>query len=81
MSNESKPFSFSYSGAISDELEQIKEKYTPTKVNEKTKRVRSLDKRVDFSSTMLSICIGLFGTALLISGVIYIIAFHSEQNA
>ncbi len=73
MSNENKSFSFSYSGAINDELEQIKEKYTKKEVNERMKHLRSLDKRVDFLTTMISISFGIFATAVLILGVIGII--------
>ncbi len=73
MSYTNKSFSFSYSGATNDELEQIKKKYTQKEVNEKMKKVRSLDKNVDFISTMLSILFGISGTAFLVTGVTWLI--------
>ena len=73
MSDKNKAFSYSYSAAINDELEQLKEKYTPRKTNEKLKKIRALDKRVDFISTMISILSGIGGSALIVGGVIFII--------
>ena len=70
MSEENKAFSFSYSGAYRDELEQFKEKYTKKETTEKIKKIRRLDKTVDFVSTMISIFFGLCGTALIITGCI-----------
>jgi len=79
MSDENRSFSFSYSGAINDELEQIKEKYIPKETSENMRRLHNLDKRVDFVSTMISILFGLFGSAHIISGVIWLIKdFHSD---
>lgn len=73
MGNENKSFSYTYSGATNDELEQIKIKYTKKEVNEKMKKIRALDKRVDFISTMLSISLGIFGTSFIIQSTIWII--------
>lgn len=73
MSNENNTFSYSYSGANNDEIRHIKEKYTPKQVDEKMKKIRLLDKSVDFFSTILSILIGIFGTCFLIGGTIIII--------
>ena len=77
MKDDNKAFSFSYSGAAIDELEQFKEKYSPVEPEEKIKRIRALDKRVDFIATMISITLGLIGTGFLISGVIQIIKSDS----
>ena len=73
MSNENKEFSFSYLGTLNEELEQIKEKYTQKKVNEKIKKIHALDRNVDFISTMISIFIGINGTSFLITGTIRLI--------
>lgn len=73
MSDDNNSFSFSYSGAINEELEQIKEKYTPKDVNKKTKKIHALDKKVDFTATMISIFLGIFGSAFAICGTIWII--------
>lgn len=79
MSEKRNSFSYTYSGAVNDELEHFKEKYTPKKVNEKIKKIRALDKNVDFISTMLSITTGLLGSALIIIGVIWLIKdFYSN---
>jgi len=66
-------FSYSYSGATKDELEMFKEKYTPKHTTEKMKEIRSLDKRIDFIATMISIAIGLFGSVALVMGTIMLI--------
>ena len=74
MNDENKSFSYSYSGATNDELEQIKEKYTQTQTNQKLNEIRRLDRRVDFISTMISIGLGMIGTVFLVHGVISIVA-------
>lgn len=66
-------FSYSYSGGTKTELEQFKEKYSPKQTTEKMKKIRSLDKRVDFISTMISIFIGIIGSFFLVSGTIFMI--------
>ena len=68
--DDNKAFSFSYSAASNEELEHFKKKYSPNEPTEKIKRVRALDKRVDFITTMISIALGLCGTALLLAGAI-----------
>ena len=73
MSVENKSFSYKYSGATNDELKQIKEKYSQKESNHKIKKIRALDKRVDFISAMISIFTGIIGTAFLITGTIHII--------
>lgn len=80
MSEENKSFSYSYYGAINEELEHIKEKYTKKDVNEKMNKIRAIDNKVDFISTMLSIFSGLIGTCFLISGTIGIIKGFSETT-
>lgn len=74
MNDENKSFSYSYSGKTNDELEQIKEKYTQTRTNQKLNEIRRLDRRVEFLSTMLSIGLGIVGTFLLVCGIISIVA-------
>ncbi len=66
-------FSYSYSGGTKTELEQFKEKYSPKQTTEKMKKIRSLDKRVDFISTMISIFMGIIGSFFLVSGTIFMI--------
>lgn len=66
-------FSYSYSGGTKTELEQFKEKYSPKQTTEKMKKIRSLDKRVDFISTMISIFMGIIGSFFLVSGIIFMI--------
>ena len=78
MKEDNKAFSFSYSGATIDELEQFKEKYSSVEPEEKIKRIRALDKRVDFIATMISITLGIIGTGFLISGVIQIITIEAR---
>ncbi len=73
MADKNKSFSYSYSGAVNEELEQLKEKYTPKEVNEKMKRIRIMDKKVDFISTMFSIFLGIIGSIFLITGTIILI--------
>lgn len=81
MNDANKFFSYSYSGAINDELEQIKEKYTPKKTSENMRRLRALDKSVDFVSTMISVLFGLYGSAHIIIGVIWLIKdFYSNTT-
>ena len=70
MAEKNKSFSYSYSGAVNEELEQLKEKYTPKKISEKMKKIRTLDKKVDFISTMISIFLGIAGSCILTTGVI-----------
>lgn len=66
-------FSISYSGELKDELEQFKTKYSPRETNERMKKLRTLDKRVDFITTMISIAFGMLGSALLIAGTVFLI--------
>ena len=73
MSENEKAFLISYSGAHNDELQKIKEKYTPSRKNQKLNKVRKLDARVDFISTMISIAVGILGSVMLILGVLVII--------
>lgn len=73
MSEENKAFSISYSGEIKDELEQYKIKYAPRETTKKIKRLRVLDKRVDFISTMIAIAFGMFGSAIMIAGTVFLI--------
>ena len=70
---DSKAFSIRYSGETNNELEQLKEKYTKKESNQKMKRLRALDKRVDFISTMTSIFTGIMGTAFTAASIICII--------
>ena len=56
----------------------MKEKYTQKNSNEKIKKLRTLDKRVDFIATMISILTGILGTCFSAAGIISIIKdFHS----
>lgn len=73
MNDNSKSFSISYSGAANSELQKLKEKYTLNETNYMLEKVKRLDQRVDFISTILSIALGILGSALLISGTIIII--------
>lgn len=73
MADKNKSFSYSYSGAVNEELEQLKEKYTPKKVSEKIRKIRTMDKKVDFFSTMFSIFLGIIGSSFLIIGTITLI--------
>ena len=70
MNNENNSFSFSYSGATTDEFKELKEKYTPKRTNKKIKKVHFLDKKVDFYSTMISIVLGIIGICLIAIGII-----------
>lgn len=73
MENNNNSFSYSYSGVYRDELEQYKEKYAKKNVSEKMKKIRTLDRTVDFIATMVSIFIGLCATASLIAGTVILI--------
>lgn len=73
MADKNKSFSYSYSGAVNEELEQLKEKYTPKKVSEKMRKIRTMDKKVDFFSTMFSIFLGIIGSIFLTIGTIILI--------
>ena len=66
-------FSISYSGGLKDELEQFKTKYAPKETTERMRRLRALDKKVDFIAAMVSIAVGMFGSALLIAGTVFLI--------
>lgn len=72
MNENKRSFSYSYSGATNDELELIKEKYTKKQENINIKKVRRLDKRVDFLATTISISIGLLSVAIIVNGVIWL---------
>lgn len=67
---EGNAFSITYSGAVNEELEQIKQKYSQKEPDLKIKRIRALDKRVDFISTMTSIFTGLGGTVFAAISII-----------
>ncbi len=71
--NEKKAFSITYSGSTKDELEMFKEKYTPKQTTEKMKKIRALDKRIDFIATMCSISIGLLGSCFIIWSTISLV--------
>ncbi len=81
MSDENKSFSFSYSGKLNGELEQIKKKYSHEETDEKIKKVRALDRDVEFISTMIAIFSGLCGSTLIISGVVWLIKDHLSAFA
>ena len=76
MSNSNKAFTYSYSGAVNDELKEIKKKYSMEEPAKKLRRIRKLDKRVDFVSTMISIALGMIFTTVLVRGGI--IAYSNQ---
>lgn len=67
---EGNAFSITYSGAVNEELEQIKQKYSQKEPDLKIKRIHALDKRVDFISAMTSIFTGMGGTVLAAISII-----------
>lgn len=64
MNNKSDTFKYTYSAKQQEEVENIRQKYIPSKEN-KMEQLRKLDKDAEMPGTITSIIIGIFGTLLL----------------
>lgn len=68
MSNKENLFEYTYSSNINKEVELIRNKYV-NKEEDKLEQLKKLDKSAEKPGTILSICLGTFGTLLFGSGL------------
>ena len=75
-----KKFSYTYSPSRNAEVEDIRRKYLPSvKTDERLEKLRTLDRKCERPGMWVSILIGIFGTVILIIGMI--LMFSSERYA